>query len=496
MASDEGFIMQVLQQALESHRAGHYADAEAGYDAVLAQQPAQPDALHLKGVLAMQRGDARSAVSLISKAIVARPEQGAYYTNLAAALQTLGLDERAYEYAQRAVGLTSEDSQAWAVLASVSRSRGLVAEAATAYFESFRLTPENKITLEAALDCLRELGRHDQILSAIDQLPGSLEDGLHIRRSQALRGLGRFDEALDAMNACLVRDGHNWHVNMLKLYLERGEPQKGLSHGQALLNIKDVIASERFERSEAGREATDWMGPVQPFRPNDQFAPERNVVCFSLWGDNPKYTLHAVLNAKRVPQLYPGWRARFYVDASVPAEIVQALRDYGARVIEVEADARTHLKLFWRFLASDDLGVERFLCRDCDAVVNEREAAAVSEWIESGRRFHVMRDHPEHAELIMAGMWGGVAGLLPSLTQQAVEYYETHEPKWRWVDQDFLRDCVWPLIRKDCLVHDSVYSMGDDCRAFPAHVPIPLGDHVGGYRPRFSMSSQHGASSH
>jgi hypothetical protein len=220
------------------------------------------------------------------------------------------------------------------------------------------------------------------------------------------------------------------------------------------------------------------------------------VICFSLWGNNPKYTLHAVLNAKRVPILYPGWSARFYVDASVPGDIVQALRDFGARVIEVAADDRTHLKLFWRFLASDDPSVERFLCRDCDAVVNEREVAAVNEWLASGKRFHAMRDHPEHAELIMAGMWGGVAGLLPSLAAQAVAYFETHQQKWRWVDQDFLRDRVWPLIRQDCLVHDSFYLLGEDCRRFPSHPPIPEGDHVGGYRPRFQMDPRDGAPSY
>ncbi len=487
--------MQVLQQALESHRAGRYADAEAGYDAVLARLPAQPDALNLKGVLAMQRGDARSAVSLISKAIVARPEQGAYYINLAAALQQLGLADRAHEYAQRAVGLAPQDPQAWVVLGGVSRARNQVAEAATAYLESFRLEPGNRVALEAGLDCLRELGRHDEILSAIARLPEALGDDFKIRQAQALRALGRFDDALATMNACAHKDGHNWHVNMLKLWIERGEPAMGLEHGQALLGIKDSIATELLERQGGAAGERHWTGPVKPFRPNDQSAPERNVVCFSLWGNNPKYTLHAVLNAKRVPQIYPGWSARFYIDSSVPAEIVRALRDYGARVIEVEDDPRTHLKLFWRFLASDDPGVERFLCRDCDAVVNEREAAAVNEWLSSGRRFHVMRDHPEHAELMMAGMWGGVAGLLPTLTEQAIQYYETHQPKWRWVDQDFLRDRVWPLIREDCLVHDSVYSMGDDCRDFPAHAPIPAGDHVGGYRPRFSLDSQHGASS-
>ena len=96
----------------------------------------------------------------------------------------------------------------------------------------------------------------------------------------------------------------------------------------------------------------------------------------------------------------------------------------------------------------------------------------------------------------MAGMWGGIAGLLPSLAEQAVNYFGAHQQKWRWVDQDFLRDQVWPLVRRDCLVHDSFYVLGEDCRRFPSHPAIPEGDHVGGYRPRFQMDPQHGAPSY
>jgi hypothetical protein len=240
---------------------------------------------------------------------------------------------------------------------------------------------------------------------------------------------------------------------------------------------------------EASRARAQWPGRIPSFRPNDIEHPERNVICFSLWGADPKYTYNAVLNAKRIPRVYPGWSARFYVDESVPAEIVRALVDYGARVIRVADDGRDNFKLFWRFFPSEDPLVERFLCRDCDSVVNEREAAAVADWIKSGRRFHLMRDHPEHAELIMAGMWGGVAGLLPRLSEQAIEYFESHGAKWRWVDQDFLRDRVWPIIKHDCLVHDDHYHMGGEVRPFPAEAVLPPGEHVGGYKPRFAAEN-------
>jgi len=35
-----------------------------------------------------------------------------------------------------------------------------------------------------------------------------------------------------------------------------------------------------------------------------------------------------------------------------------------------------------------------------------REVNAVEEWLESDLPFHIFRDHPYHAEYILAGMWG------------------------------------------------------------------------------------------
>lgn len=482
--------MATLADALALHRADRLDEAERLYDQLLEADPEHPDALHLKGVARMQRGDLRDAVRLIGRAIVQRPDDAAFYSNLAAALYRLQMYGQAIEYASRSVALDAGSFQSRMIIGQCHEAQQQWQEAADAYRDALALDPRNRNLINGRLSALQALDQHSEIVAFIDSLPMPIDDVLRIARASALRVGRRFEEAFAELRACRHQAGHDWHVTMLKTFLDSGDPRGALPHGQALLEAKDKLADERFALRGAVPAGATWP-QMSAFRPNDEQAPERNVVCFSLWGDNPKYTYNAVLNAKKVPIVYPGWSARFYVDESVPAEIVQALVDYGARVIRVQTDERTHLKLFWRFLATDDPGVERFICRDCDAVVNHREQAAVREWIESGRRFHVMRDHPEHAELMMAGMWGGVAGLLPSLSEQAVQYYETHEPKWRWVDQDFLRDRVWPIIKTDCLVHDDFYTMGGECRPFPPGSNLSENEHVGGYRPRFAAEQGH-----
>jgi hypothetical protein len=90
-----------------------------------------------------------------------------------------------------------------------------------------------------------------------------------------------------------------------------------------------------------------------------------------------------------------------------------------------------------------------------------------------------MRDHIYHMELILAGMWGGMAGVLPPLADwlaQGAAYFDN-----RWGDQAFLADLVWPLIRGDACVHDAEYRFPDGiARDFPAGYDLPGLIHVGG----------------
>ncbi|XP_047739361.1 uncharacterized protein LOC125178792 isoform X2 [Hyalella azteca] len=53
-----------------------------------------------------------------------------------------------------------------------------------------------------------------------------------------------------------------------------------------------------------------------------------------------------------------------------------------------------------------DPQVERFIVRDSDAQMSEREVAAVNEWMASGKAVHLMRDHPAHDAPVMGGMFG------------------------------------------------------------------------------------------
>ncbi len=87
-------IPHAMEFALQHHRAGRLAEAEAIYRKILAQEPSHPDSLHLLGVIAQQTGQPQIAVDLIRRAIAAQPAIAAFHSNLGLALTDRGeLDE-------------------------------------------------------------------------------------------------------------------------------------------------------------------------------------------------------------------------------------------------------------------------------------------------------------------------------------------------------------------------------------------------------------------
>jgi len=80
----------------------------------------------------------------------------------------------------------------------------------------------------------------------------------------------------------------------------------------------------------------------------------------------------------------------------------------------------------------------------------------VEAWLRSGKWFHSIRDWWTHTDLILAGMWGGVAGVLPTMTTMLAKY-RSRDVETPNIDQWFLRDRIWAFVRKSCLVHDRCF---------------------------------------
>jgi hypothetical protein len=203
----------------------------------------------------------------------------------------------------------------------------------------------------------------------------------------------------------------------------------------------------------------------------------KKIISFSLWGPHDFYNKGAIANIVEAKVVYPDWICRFYVHDKSP--VIDVLRSMSCEVVPMSF-ANSWTPLFWRFLAMDDPSVDYCIFRDCDSRVNTKEAAAVSAWIASGKKAHLMKDWPApHAtETILAGMWGIRANTIPNVRQLIDDWVRTENIHNKYTDQDFLRYKIWPFIKDDVLNH-GVDSPAGKGVPFPPYAPMKYGEYIG-----------------
>jgi hypothetical protein len=75
-------------------------------------------------------------------------------------------------------------------------------------------------------------------------------------------------------------------------------------------------------------------------------------------------------------------------------------------------------------------------------------------------------------------MWGGVGGILPPpATLLAV--YTPWRMECNHIDQDLLTAAVWPVIRRNVMIHDSIFQPCLGSVGFPRFGALPAGHHIG-----------------
>jgi len=432
-----------VQAAFDLYKAD---DAKAAVKAAEAGMDETQDTVSLRLVLALslrRLGRQKSAIPILAKALEEAPGRADIWTLSGMCHRDLAEREKASADFRRAIKADPNYDKAKYQLAVVAQEMGHNQESVPLFEWYLKTSVGQKNALAWSLYAV------------------------------ALRRVGRFNESVDAIQTSIdmaPEDITSRNALVITLH-QSGDDKATVAAAKTALEMKDAFATKRAAEMDLGLTLNER---IQPF---DRLDRSKNIISFSLWGDNPVYTHGAIVNAQLAPHVYSSWRCRFYCDDSVPEQILDELRRLGSEVHMIKDPELMELKPLWRFLVSDDENVDRFICRDADSRLNSQEAVAVDDWIASELPFHVMRDHPYHMEVILAGMWGGVARVLPNIRQQAKVAMSYSRNKWN--DQEFLRDVVWPLIRDRAQVHDSVFRFrgADD---FPPYCRLPGKVHVGG----------------
>jgi hypothetical protein len=157
------------------------------------------------------------------------------------------------------------------------------------------------------------------------------------------------------------------------------------------------------------------------------------------------------------PAVYPGWTVRVYYNSSVPLPVLYELRGLDVEVVDMSSSPLPAMQ--WRFLPMDDAEVSHFIVRDADSRLSVRERDAVKEWMQSGRAFHMMRDHPHHRLQFMGGMWGATGGAVPEMGTKIRDFNRGGRFSNAWgKEQNFLNAVLTRFLNaNNSLNHDAFY---------------------------------------
>jgi len=168
-----GFSTDDLEQAVAWQNEGRLDDAEAVYRRVLAEDPANVQAIHLMGGIACARSDWDRARDCFERAIALDPGNGIFHNSLGVALRRLGRLKEALDAVSRATELAPRSAAVWAHLGRIRTRANQFWAAAEAWRRAHELDPKDP-------NALAQLGR-------VLCFAGRMEEGIATMRQAVQR---------------------------------------------------------------------------------------------------------------------------------------------------------------------------------------------------------------------------------------------------------------------------------------------------------------------
>ena len=272
-----------LQYALELHKSGRLAEAEAAYRRILREDPENSEALNHLGLLRCQRGDAVQAFSLLRRAVAAAPQSATCHLHLGLVLEQSSDFEAAlaayHEAARLEPGASDAAFNQGVVLLRLHRPEEAEecfrrvlstapgdAEAALNLghalveqrhweraLDAFECALAHRSDWVAALNgkggALRRMGRHQEALAAYCRALAAapINAGLHNNLGNVLHELGRRREARQAFERAIELDERlpEAHLNLGRLRGEEGDFAGARSACRRALALDSNLAGAR-----------------------------------------------------------------------------------------------------------------------------------------------------------------------------------------------------------------------------------------------------------
>jgi tetratricopeptide (TPR) repeat protein len=209
-------VQDAMVLALERHKAGKLAEAEAIYRRVLQLEPRHPDALNLLGLLMGDSGRLELAVELLTAAISSNPTVAQFHANLGEMNRRTGRMPEAAQSLQRALEIDPRLVDIYNTLGVVLKSLGKSREAISAFSQAVQRAPH---FAEAQYNLGLGLRGEKQFKEAVAPLRKAVELKPHDIEAQGQLGMtlfeiGEIEEAEAILRSVVAKapqsaDAHN-----------------------------------------------------------------------------------------------------------------------------------------------------------------------------------------------------------------------------------------------------------------------------------------------
>lgn len=154
-----------MRASMAAHKAGRFADAEAGYRRILQARPEDPKALYYLGLLHFHRGETETAIDLVRRSLARAPSTGPAWNTLGGLYIAVGNQAEAREAYRRMTVVAPAMGEGWYNLGICLRDEGDVEGALTALQTSIEREPGYFRSYDVLATLLYRLGRVSEAAS-------------------------------------------------------------------------------------------------------------------------------------------------------------------------------------------------------------------------------------------------------------------------------------------------------------------------------------------
>jgi hypothetical protein len=206
----------------------------------------------------------------------------------------------------------------------------------------------------------------------------------------------------------------------------------------------------------------------------------RVVISYSLYANAQKYIGGLITNCKLINLHFPDFWIYVFVGNDFDHSILSRLETFNNIKI-IETAMSGHINMFYRFSAIDHDEVGIAFSRDCDSYVNQRDRYCIQKFLESNKKFQIIRDHEFHLTEILGGLWGIKKGMLRLKIIDKVNefFYSRNGFIQHGNDQHFLTKEIYPHVRDYSQIFDDFFQLPGETPEKIVGIPYEPYNHVG-----------------